>query len=293
MSHERVAETIVDPTAQTRRRRGRLRLSMVPTLFTLGNLICGVLAISYLIDAGGLFAVGLSASAQARVALAGWMILLGMVFDALDGRIARITRTTTNFGGQLDSLADVVSFGVAPALLGKALVEHVLHSANVKMAFLTAGFFAVCATLRLARYNAEHEEPDAAVRTFVGLPTPGAAGVLAGLAICHREVLRDWAPGPLGEAIAANVIRFGLLIGLGLLMVSRVPYVHVANRLLAGRRPVGRVALLLLLIVLAAHLDPAYVLASIFLIYALSGPVSVIPRLVRGKRSEVVPELFE
>ena len=262
-------------------------------MLTLGNLVSGVLALSYMTDSAGLFALGKAAEAAHKIELAGWLIVLGMVFDALDGRVARLTRTTTEFGGALDSLADVVSFGVAPALLGKILVEQTLGSAAPKLAFVTAAFFAVCATLRLARYNVEHDEPDQAVRHFVGLPTPGAAGVLAALAICHHTLLTEFPLGEAQRAVAANILRFGVLIGLGLLMVSRVPYMHFANRFLAGKRPIGRVALVVLVIALAMHFPREYVLGAIFLLYAISGPIAVLPRLLRRKKEDVLPELFE
>lgn len=286
-----------EPPAGTRvpppRRRRGLRLSMFPTMLTLGNLVCGVLALAYLSDASGLHAGGSVAEASEKVGLAGAMILLGMVFDALDGRVARLTRTTTEFGGALDSIADVVSFGVAPALVAKMLIEQTLGSATPKLAFVTAAFYAVCAALRLARYNVEHDEPDQVVDHFVGLPTPGAAGFIAGLALCHRELLDQLDLSDVGRAIAADVLRFGVLIGLGLLMVSRVPYVHFANRFLSGRRPIGFIALMVLLVALALHFPWEYVLGGVFVAYALSGPIAVIPRLLRGRKEEVVPELFE
>jgi CDP-diacylglycerol---serine O-phosphatidyltransferase len=274
-------------------RRRILKLSMFPTVLTLGNLVAGVLAISYVADASAHFAAGAPAAAAGVLTAAGWLVLLGMVFDALDGSVARLTRTTTEFGGALDSLADVVTFGVAPALIGKVLIERTLGAGQVKLAFLAAAFYAACATLRLARYNAEHDEPGQAVTTFKGLPSPGAAGVVAGIAIAHVPLLELWQPGPAGMSVAANVLRFVVLIGLGVLMVSRVPYVHVANRFLSGRKPVGRVALVLLIVVLLMHLPPEAVLAALFLGYALSGPLMVLPRIVRARRDSGVPELFD
>jgi CDP-diacylglycerol--serine O-phosphatidyltransferase len=280
------------PVAPPRKRRG-LRLSMFPTMLTLGNLVCGVLAISYVADASALFAGNEAPKAAELIVHAGWLILLGMVFDALDGRVARLTRSTTNFGGALDSLSDLVTFGVAPALIAKTIAERTLDAPNARMAFVTAAFFAVCAALRLARYNAEHDEPDQAVQHFNGLPTPGAAGVIAGLAIAHNSLLKHWPLDERGRVIAAGVLTYGLLIGLGLAMVSRVPYIHFANRYLSGRRPIGSIALLVLVVVLVLQFEFAYVAAAGFLAYSISGPIGVIPRLVRGKREEVVPELFE
>lgn len=266
---------------------------MLPTMLTLGNLVCGVLAISYVADASALFATGEAVRGADRLVHAGWLILLGMVFDGLDGRVARLTRTTTEFGGALDSLSDLVTFGVAPALIAKSLAEHTLGSPDTRMAFVTSVFFAVCAALRLARYNAEHEEPDQAVQHFNGLPTPGAAGVIAGLAMVHSSLLAHWPLTDRGRVIAAGVLQFGVLLGLGLAMVSRVPYMHFANRFLSGRRPIGSIALLVLVVVLILQFEFVYVAAAAFLLYALSGPIGVLPRLLRRKHEDPVPELFE
>ena len=286
-----VAVAVAAPPA--RKRRG-LRLSMFPTMLTLGNLVCGVLAISYVADSAALFATGDAPKGSDRIVHAGWMILLGMVFDGLDGRVARLTRSTTNFGGALDSLSDLVTFGVAPALIAKTIAERALGAPDARMAFvITAAFFAVCAALRLARYNAEHDEPDQAVQHFNGLPTPGAAGVIAGIAMVHASILARWPMDDATRSVWAGVLMFGVLIGLGLAMVSRVPYMHFANRFLSGRKPIGSIALLVLVIALILQFEFTYVAAGFFLAYALSGPVGVIPRLWRGKKEEVVPELFE
>lgn len=291
--------SVTGGAAAAPRKRRMLRLSMIPTMITLGNTVSGVLAISYLIDAGRMAGsaeamdVATAGLVSAKIAQAGWMILLGMVFDMLDGRIARLTRSTSNFGGQLDSLADVVTFGVAPALLAKTLAEVVLHWHDSRAAFVAAIFYAVCATLRLARYNAEHEEPDQAVRNFTGLPTPGGAGAIAGIAICHQQLLAWLQLDDSGLLIAARVLCFVGLIGLGLLMVSRVAYTHFGNRFLSGRRPVGRVALVALVVALCVATNaPEVVLASGFVLYALSGPLLFVPRLLR-KRREAVPELID
>jgi CDP-diacylglycerol--serine O-phosphatidyltransferase len=287
-------ETRTAPESVARKRR-RLRLSILPTLCTLGNSVCGFLAICYAADASRLLAAAATAAdGSAKLAMAGWMLVVGAVFDMLDGRIARLTRSTSTFGGALDSLADVVSFGVAPALIAKTLCQDVLGWHADRVIFATAAFFAACATLRLARYNAEHDEPDEAVTNFQGLPTPGAAAVVIGLAISHERLLRWFDPSEVARVLAAQVVAVGLLIGLGLLMVSRVPYFHFANRFLSGRKPVGRVALLVLLLVLMyATGAPEVVIAGLALAYALSGPVSVLPRLLRRRRDEPEPELFD
>ncbi len=283
---------IADADTTPPRRRRILRLSTLPTAVTLGNLVCGVLAISYLGDAQAFFAVGSTSEATARIALAGWLILAGMACDGLDGRVARVTRSTSQFGGALDSLADVVTFGVTPAVAAKVIMEGSLGFDHPRITFLTAAFYAVCACLRLARFNVEHEAPESAVTTFSGLPTPGAAGVIAGVALTHGMALEWWQPSLQETLFATYTVAFVVLIGLGLLMVSRVPYMHVMNKLLSGRRPIGRLALILLVVMLLMIWDLAVVVALVFFLYAASGAIGVIPRLLRGKRAEVT-ELFD
>ena len=287
-----VPDTLPDDVLVPRRRRRMLRLSTLPTALTVGNLVCGFVAIVYMTDAHALFGTEAVERASSRLVAAGWVILLGMVFDALDGRVARLTRSTSHFGGALDSLADLVTFGVAPALVAMVLIQDAFGSAHARLALLTACFYVICAALRLARYNAEQEEPDTPVTDFVGLPSPGAAGVIASLAICHQGFFEWWELAAVGKWFAAHVVGFGVLAFLALLMVSRVPYAHLGNRFLRGARPVGRVGLVLFVLMLLLYLEPQTALAAGLALYALSGPVSVIPRLIRGRRN-VVPDLFD
>ena len=290
-----VPDALPDELDEPKRRR-ILRLGFLPTMFTLANLVCGFLAVAYMADAHAILPEDAGgAEATKKVMLAGWVILLGMAFDALDGRVARMTRTTSEFGGALDSLADLVTFGVAPALVAKVLIQDAYGLVHERMAFMTACFYVVCAALRLARYNAEQEDTDHAVPTFVGLPSPGAAGVIAGVAICHEGVLRWWGEmSELGHTVGANVLGFGVVTGLALLMVSRVPFTHFGNRFLGGKRPVGRVALALFILMVALHFAGLkVVLAVTFSLYALSGPLMYLPRLVIRRRKVEVSDLFD
>ncbi len=290
------AEFDSDASLHAPRGRGRrriLRLSAIPTALTVGNLVCGVLAISYVGDAQAAFAAGGVVRGDELLVMAGWVILAGMIFDGVDGSVARLVRSTSGFGGALDSLADMVTFGVAPAFAAKVMMEGSLEFTTTRTTFLTAAFFAACACLRLARFNAEHDEPDAAVDEFSGLPTPGAAGVLAGAAIVHRDLLEWWQPEAGSRLALAYLVSFGALTGLGLLMVSRVPFAHVVNKLLRGRKPVGRVALLLCVVMLLLQFDAGWVLAGGFALYALSGPLTVLPRLLRRNSAKEIGELFD
>ena len=281
------------------KRRRLFRPSMAPTMLTLANLVCGFLAIAYMTDAHAAFgASGEGVTPASRVSLAGWMVLLGMVFDALDGRVARMTHSTSEFGGVLDSLADLITFGVAPAMIAKVVIQDAFVTAGGpdirRIAFLTAAFYAVCAALRLARYAVEQEDEEVAVSTFLGLPTPGAAGVIAALALCYGDIVQWWELAPLGKWVAAYAVGFGVVASLALLMVSNVPFVHFANKFLRGRQSVGRVALPLLgIIALMTVVEPRVVIAVGFCFYALSGPLLMLPRLLRRRNKSVAAELFD
>ncbi len=252
------------------------RVAILPTLITLGNTICGFASIAFTCDS--------------KFESAAWMVLLAMVFDALDGKVARMTRSMSAFGGQLDSLSDAVSFGMAPAILlfqfGKRFGVHVYSS---KILWLACAFYGTCAVIRLARFNVEHA-PDAETHeTFHGLPSPGAAGFLSSLVLCFlfiesipwmtphsgKPPLTDWLgwilsflPGTILYALPF------LTVGCATLMVSRLSYVHVLNRFLAKRKPLFQLVhiALMLLCVLAIGAEVSAFVGFTF--YVFSGIVS-------------------
>jgi CDP-diacylglycerol--serine O-phosphatidyltransferase len=258
--------------ARGRLRRRLVRPQVLPTLLTLGNLWCGFLAIAKASDA--MRAAGLPGGQVTMLQdleYAGWMIFLGMVFDALDGSVARMSGGTSAMGNILDSIADVVTFGAAPAFLAKCIAEGVggMHEGRLTLNFSV--FFALMAALRLARYSSHQEDPEEASLWFKGLPTPGAAGVIAGIAILAGD--RDWGPG-------SAVLRYlpWLTLALGALMVSKLPYAHFTNRFLKGRKPVTYLVLSLAVLVLSMTWNFEVVLAGTLLIYALSGPATALFR---------------
>ena len=266
-----------------RRPRGIFRPQVLPTLLTLGNLFCGYLAIAKAADAMGVPRVpgGAAPEMLRLLEFSGWMIFLGMVFDALDGSVARLTGGASAMGNVLDSIADVVTFGAAPAFLAKCIAEGVGEMPDHRQTLFFSVFFALMAALRLARYSSHRGDPEEASLWFEGLPTPGAAGVIAGMAVLLQE--RDWGP----VAAAVRWLPFGIL-ALGLLMVSKLPYAHVSNRFLRGRKPVTYlvVSLAVLVLALAYHFEAA--LAAGMLAYALSGPAVGLLRR-RGRRGTAVP----
>ena len=223
------------------------KIAIIPTLLTLGNAVCGFAAIAYASKVDG------TPATEAYFARSGWLIIAAMLFDALDGYVARLARSASKFGGELDSLCDGVSFGLAPAFLlmrtGPGWEQPFLHRALAGIAAL----YLVCALLRLARFNVEslvepagdrHRRADApphSARRFRGLPSPGAAGCLASLAILRGELAgmaTRW-KWDLDLDVFRSGIEVWATLGalvIALLMVSRVPYPHLTKQILRGRR---------------------------------------------------------
>ncbi len=190
-----------------RRPRIELRklLFVLPNLFTVSSIFCGFYAIT-------LCAGEASGEQLYRAAL---MIFFASFFDAFDGRVARMTRTQSDFGMQLDSLADLVSFGVAPGLLAFKWGLAPLGTYGVLLAFV----FPTCGALRLARFNvlaAREDHGDGPGRFFTGLPIPVAAAMLISLVIAHHKHF--------GRAVIHHYWVGALVVALGLLMVSNVRF---------------------------------------------------------------------
>jgi len=273
--------------------RALRRISVVPSLLTLGNLLCGFAAIHFAAKPVGTTDI----FGWSTLTVAGVLIFVGMFFDAIDGFVARLVHSASNFGAQLDSLADVVTFGVAPAFMMLRLVSHYYgpegatailgpdaESTYARIAWAIAAVYICCTALRLARFNAETVSLDEeAHRSFSGLPSPGAGGTVASLILLHQHLLpRTLAPS--GELILARgsaaVIPVVTLV-VALAMVSRIRYVHFSNRYLRGRRDFGYLARTALPLAFAVWW-PQIALAAGFTIYALSGPVAALVRRTRG-----------
>jgi len=280
-----------------RLKRKRLsRIALLPTLLTLGNLLCGFAAVHF--AAKHLADAAVVTSGHARLeqwlptnlAIAAYLVFAAMAFDALDGAVARLTRRTSDFGGQLDSLADVVSFGVAPAMLLVAIISKALAGEQVvtpisdqlsgRAVWIIAAIYVSCAALRLARFNVENVHDVSAHLSFKGLPSPGAGGALAALVILHEDVLQRsrwiWLPTDLASQLLLWSLP-AVTLGLALLMVSRVRYVHAVNRYLRGRRSWGYVVRAMF-VVGAFVVYPQLVLAGLLVAYGFSGPVAAVWR---------------
>ncbi len=223
------------------RRRG---IYLLPNLFTIAGLFAGFYAIVTAME--GYFN-------YAAVA-----IFVAMIMDFFDGRVARLTNTQSAFGAELDSLSDMVSFGVAPALV---IYSWSLEGLG-KLGWLAAFLFAAAGALRLARFNTQVLVVDK--RYFQGLPIPAAAGVLASMVwLCVDSEI-------LGNVV--SLITAALAIIIAILMVSNVRYHSFKEIDLKGRVPFVAILLIVLAFV-GISLDPPKVLFLIFFCYALSGPI--------------------
>ena len=255
-------------------RRQRLKyITILPSLFTILNGVFGFTAIIFAGKGSGM----LSAESQipfftfgstTYFAMSGYMILVAMVADMLDGRIARKVQSTSSFGGQLDSLCDVISFGVAPAFLMLNVLEYEFASIGLadesflqRFTWLTAATYISCAAIRLARFNVENEEDESAHMSFMGLPTPAAAGVIVSLIIFHQETLATFA--------IICILPF-LAIGISILMVSRIRYPHILNQYLRGKKPFTYLIRLLLLLAFIVITSIQAALVLIFCGFAAS-----------------------
>jgi CDP-diacylglycerol--serine O-phosphatidyltransferase len=226
-------------------RRGvRRGIYILPALFTVGNIFCGY--------------VSMDEALNARYDYAAMLVFLAAVFDGLDGRVARLTGTTSAFGEQLDSLADVVSFGVAPAFLVYRWALADFERAGLFISFL----FVVCGACRLARFNVQIHVVDK--RFFVGLPIPSAACALCGLI----WVLPD--PLPSRQAKAAFLV---ITVVLGWLMVSTFKYRSFKDVDLKSRRGVRLVPLFALGIAVILYFQEL-ALTTLLVLFALSGPLT-------------------
>ncbi len=263
------------------RRVAKRGIAVLPSMFTLTNLLCGFASIFFasrpMPPADDPLPFGWSPLTMAAV-----FIFLGLAMDGLDGRVARLTRSFSDLGAQLDSMADMVTFGVAPAFMVVQLigvrapfVSEMNPTGSVlfdRLAVVSACIYVACAALRLARYNIE--SPDAGEHErgrFKGLPSPGAAGTVASLILLHQDLLVNYEADHLLIRSAAVVMVFICLLT-AVAMVSQFRYVHVLNRYVRGRVPFVTFAkAVIIALLLVVWLQPT--LAAGFVIYALSAPV--------------------
>jgi CDP-diacylglycerol--serine O-phosphatidyltransferase len=231
---------------------------ILPSALTTANLFCGFY---------GIIAALREDFYQAAIA-----ILVAVVFDGLDGKVARLTKTTSSFGVEYDSLADLLSFGVAPSLI---LYLWALEPVG-RFGWIAAFLFVICGALRLARFNVQVGQSSSF--HFTGLPIPAAAGMVASLILLSKDFMALAEPKPL--------IVLGVACGLAFLMVSNIKYRSFKNVRLRGRHPNWLILLAIPLLALA--LKPEILIFAVFVLYIVSGPVEQVVahhRLMRESRA--------
>lgn len=276
-------------------RRG---IAVLPTMFTLANLLCGFGSIFFAsrlmppVDTALPFG-------WSPLTMAAAFVFLGLAMDGLDGRVAVLTDSVSDLGAQLDSMADMVTFGVAPAFMVVQLIgvrapfiSEFHPGGNIlfdRLAIVVACIYIACVALRLARYNIEasaSHSGDASHSLFKGLPSPGAAGTVASLILLHQDFLADYPADDLRiRAAAVAMVLISLLTAIA--MVSRFRYVHLMNRYVRGRAPFGTVTKAVIVgLLLVIWLQGT--LAAAFVIYALSAPgIWIYRKTIRAKHAPI------
>lgn len=234
------------------KKQPRKGVYLLPNLFTTAALFSGFYSIIAAMD--GDFS-------HAAVA-----VFISIVFDGLDGRVARMTHTQSAFGAEYDSLSDMVSFGIAPALIVFTWSLAPLG----KMGWIAAFIYAVGAALRLARFNTMIDVEEK--RYFTGLPSPAAAAIIAGVIWAANE------NAVLGESVAMLIALLVPIVGL--LMVSNVKYRSFKDLNLKGQVPFVVLLVAVFILVLVA-LEPSLVLMVVFCLYGLWGPLGIIFKKLR------------
>jgi CDP-diacylglycerol---serine O-phosphatidyltransferase len=223
---------------------------ILPNLLTLSSVFCGMASIQ----------LSLTAETGEQLGLAAWLIVAAMLCDLFDGRVARLTDTQTEFGVQLDSLADAVSFGVAPGLLLFSWGLEPLGVLGIFFAFV----FAACAIGRLARFNVTANADGGKSRYFEGLPTPLAAGAVVSIVLAHLSVTGHQTTGAYW-----NVAAMALLMG-GL-MVSNVRYRTFKDFNVRGRGGMVIALLLVGVAIVSALARPSVAFVTIMVVYIVLG----------------------
>ncbi|MDT8396094.1 MAG: CDP-diacylglycerol--serine O-phosphatidyltransferase [bacterium] len=244
-----------------RQARGRRAIYLLPNMITTMSLFSGFVSVISSLD-----------GEYMRAALA---IIIAGVFDALDGRIARLTRTSSLFGVQYDSLSDSFAFGAAPAVLMYTAVLQPLG----RFGWLGAFLYMACGTLRLARFNVQAQR--VGQKHFTGLPIPAAAGMVAITVLLVGT-----------ESLTTPVVEAVFIVGayaLGLLMVSTIPYPSLKQVVIPRRKAFQVLALIVLFLVIAANY-PVYFMFGFGIFYVVLGPL-LGPWIVRKLGSGDVEEL--
>lgn len=230
----------------------RKGIHILPSLFTTGNVFCGFYAFVAVLNE--------------QFYLAAWAIVIGMIFDGLDGRIARLTKTTSAFGMQYDSLADIITFGMAPAFLAYSWVLKPFG----RLGWMAAFLFLLCAALRLARFNVT--KPETSGLHFTGLPSPAAAIVIASIVIAFEDLF---------ETRMNPFIMVMVVYTLAFLMVSNIKYPAFKKLNFKKRVAFSRFLFVILFLYVLATI-PRVALFILGITYTVIGPIGL---LIKNKEA--------
>jgi CDP-diacylglycerol--serine O-phosphatidyltransferase len=232
---------------------------IVPSILTCGNISCGYLSVI--------------SSINGNFTKAAWLLILSIAFDLMDGRIARLTKTTSEFGVQLDSLADLVSFGIAPSVMMYQVVLNSMGKIGITIAIL----FVLCSSLRLARFNAQVKY-GVMHNSFIGLPTPASAGLLISFVLSYELFVA--VPG---QALTFKTIPILMknmpiffrtmpvvMVILSMLMVSNIKYLSLKKNKLSKPK-VFRFLILIISLILLILTFPQNIIFILFSLYVFSG----------------------
>jgi CDP-diacylglycerol---serine O-phosphatidyltransferase len=264
---------------------GRLKIYFLPNLMTAGNLFCGFVALTKIVEAN---AANPNFNSVIRHAL--FFILLACIFDLLDGRLARMGGAESPFGREFDSLADLISFGAAPAFLVHRIVLRDVFAARPEIGWFIASVYLICGALRLARFNClAAMSGGGGGKEFMGFPIPAAAGLVASLTLFLM-----WMDD---KGFASGTWRYALpviMIFLSIMMVSEVKYPSFKTLDLRSTKPFTKIVLLSIflgLILILWKLILPVVLPIIFTAYLGYGFIR--PRISREMRKEIEEESDE
>lgn len=289
-------------TPRPRRLRKPKLFAVLPTMLTLGNAACGFGAITFAAK------VGPEAPDANFLIVSALLIFAAMLFDMLDGSAARWTNQQTEFGAQLDSLCDGISFGVAPAFLMIQFIKHdhtsggrfiPLFEYHPRLLWVIAALYTICALLRLARFNVETDEDDSH-DSFSGLPSPAAAGTVASFPLAMRGLkeLATSEQAAIDRATAQAIASFLvptieivlplITFAVACLMVSRIRYAHVFNQLFKGQRNRKHV-MQLVFAGMVIYLVKEMAVPLIFCYFAFASPLKALWLEVMANRRGKLP----
>jgi len=270
------------PANSSAAQKPALRIYFLPNLMTAGNLFCGFVALTKIVEADPSRAS--SYPHTIRVALA--FILLACIFDLLDGRLARWGGSESPFGREFDSLADLISFGVAPAFLVHNIVLKDVFADNRSIGWFIASVYLVCGALRLARFNCLSILNQGGGKDFVGFPIPAAAGLVASLTLFML-----WVDDTLVRNSPWRFLLPGILLFLSWMMVSEVRYPSFKTLDLRTRSPFTKLVVAVLFIGSIVVLQEKilyFILPVLFTAYLLYGFIR--PYLPRQTRENIEEE---